>query len=106
MEPGPTLHLVFRSSKLIALVTAIVLLAANLDNVPDTPELLNSGSGASLQVVHHPVLGCCDTVAVARDGFHPPEPDSQYISDPLVALLPSSSARSLYFAADPSPPAA
>ena len=99
------LHLIFRCSKLIALVTAIALLSANLDNVPDSPELLNSGSGASLQVVHHPVPGVFDTLPPARNGFQPPDTD-EYVSDPSVAILPNSVARSLYLAADPSPPTA
>ncbi len=105
---GLILNHVFRYSKWIALAAALFLLSANLDNVPDCPELLNSSSGpaASLQFVHHDVAARLDAVYVARETFRPCVINTQYVSDAVLAVSPPCVPQSLYQAADPSPPSA
>lgn len=100
------LYCVFRFPKLIALTIALFLVSANLDNVPDCPELLNSRSGpsVSLQLVHHDVAARLDTVGVAWQIFQPPVAPTLYVPDALLALSPRGTMQSLYQAADPSPP--
>ena len=105
---GFILNRVFRYSKLIALAAALFLLSANLDNVPDCPELLNSSSGpaVSLQLVHHDVAARLDAVYVAWETFRPSVINTQYVADVLLAVSPVCAPQSLYQAADPSPPSA
>jgi hypothetical protein len=100
------LNCIFSWSKFIALVAALFLLSANLDNVPDCPELLNSSSGpsVSLQLVHHDMVARPDIIGVAWENFRPSAASTPYISDALLALSPSWAPQSLDQAADPSPP--
>jgi hypothetical protein len=98
---------IFRFSKWIALLIAAFVISANLDNIPDCPELLNPSNGAflSLHLPHH-----LDTIA------HPEVPYASFFfsihrllinGDSVLDALfvPASSIpRSLYRASDPSPP--
>jgi len=106
---GPFLNVVFRYSKWIAVLAAMFLLSANLDNVPDSPELLTSGSGVavSAQLAAHLALPAlpghpCATCMAAR----PLLARTHWCLGSLAAVLPSFVPRLLHQAADPSPPMA
>ncbi|HEX4168539.1 MAG TPA: hypothetical protein VHZ55_24005 [Bryobacteraceae bacterium] len=101
------LNFVFQYSKLIALAAAIFLLSANLDNVPDCPELLNAGMGSTvLLVVHHAPLEFAKAMHTAWEALPRPEDYTQYVSDAVLVLSPPCVTRSVHQAADPSPPTA
>ena len=105
---GFTLNRVFGYSKLIALTAVIFLLCASVDNIPDCPALLNSSSGpsVSLQLVHHDVVARIQAIHIACETFRPRVIGTHYVSDTSAPAPPSSVPRSLYHAADPSPPSA
>jgi hypothetical protein len=91
--------------RLIALAAAVFLLWSNLDNIPDCPELLNSGSGASAAAcaVHHTSISLDRTRAVS--GIVPaPVFSNQFVVHTIRVALPCGVIRSLHQAADPSPP--
>jgi hypothetical protein len=101
------LNFVSRLSKVAALATVIFLLSSTLDNVPDCPELLNSNPGSTiLSLVHHCSANSIDTRNSAWEAIALLEICVQRISDGPPALSPSLTQRSLYQAADPSPPLA
>jgi hypothetical protein len=90
----------------IAVAAALLLFSASLDDVPDYPELLNprSGPSVSLQVVHHDVATRFQ-IHIAGELPQPRATGAPHV--PVLSLAVSSSPpRSLYHAADPSPPAA
>ena len=105
---GSILSWVFRFSELIALAIAMLLVSANLDNIPDCPELLNSNSGScvSLQLIHHDAAARPGAIQVCLAAFPAPAIAAQYAADVLLAVAPACVTRSLYQAADPSPPSA
>ncbi len=105
---GSILNWLFGFSKLIALAIAIFLVSASLDNVPDCPELLNSSSGSSvsLQLIHHDAAARPGAIQVSWEAFPAPAVTAQYSADELLAMAPACVTRSLYQAADPSPPSA
>jgi hypothetical protein len=97
-------------SKLLALLISVFLLAANLDNVPDCPELLNSkgiafSSGhvySLVDVTIHPDYGRGAAGAFYLP-FAAPEPLFTVLEPPSA---PFTAGQMLYEAADPSPPSA
>lgn len=101
------LNCVFGWSKLLALAAAIFLVSANLDNVPDCPELLNSSSSpsVSLQVAHlHIASSCADVTCTVAIVFRSAMSIEHCVSEGLVRASPFCVARSLHQATDPSPP--
>lgn len=88
------------------MTVALLVLSGSLDNVPDCPELLNSNAGLSLlaQIVHHSVATRVQAAYIAWEAFGPAAAGAQHVSDVAHAILPPRAPRSLYQAADPSPP--
>jgi hypothetical protein len=102
------LNRVLRFSRWIALAAAVFLLSANLDNIPDCPELFNSNckASASLQLVHHDVATTLNAFCVTWENFQPPTSSTYYISDVFLAIPPPGITPPLYRSADSSPPSA
>lgn len=104
------LRRVFRYSKLIALVAALFLLSANLDNQPDCPELLNSNSGFSVSfqtTTHHHHGGVLlDRIHTAWGCLSPLVAVDHNVSELASATPPTCFTGFALEAADPSPPTA
>ncbi len=99
------LNFIFRCSKWIALTAAVFLLFSNLDNVPDCPELLNwNSASAVLSLVHHSPSKSVDAIHTASSALPEPETRIHHVSVQVLVLAPPGITRSLYQAADPSPP--
>ena len=92
----------------MALASAIVLLFANLDNVPDCPELLNAraDSAVCIQLASHPVPALPGILPTAREFIAPLAANDQYSPALLLPIAPSCFIRLPSQAADPSPPGA
>ncbi len=93
----------------MALVAAGFVLLALLDNVPDSPSLLNRTTRASvsLQLANHPDIGAIPQQPYATQAAVRADLRNIYcVSDVLIVVAPSCVARLLYQAADPSPPIA
>ena len=105
---GPLLNCISKISKSIALLTAIFLLCATFDNVPDNPELFSRSSGSSVvvQLAHHQLPGSIGAISAAGQTLQSPMVLRQGTSDVLREPLPSWAAKALHQAADSSPPAA
>jgi hypothetical protein len=90
---------------LIALAASIILLASNLDNVPDCPELLNLGTKTALLLAAHQApLKIASPIVAGWEALPHLEDRVHYISDPVLVLAPPCVTRQLYQATDPSPP--
>jgi hypothetical protein len=93
---------------LIALAAAIFLLSANLDAIPDCPELLNASSKASVSVqfAHLYILGSMPVVSTTGGVLVlNPAISTQYFPLEVVATSqPGRTLRLLHQAADSSPP--
>jgi hypothetical protein len=92
---------------MIALAAAIFLIWSNLDNIPDCPELLASGTGTSALVntAHH-AAPALNGVCVASGTIPSPTFDNHFAADVQPITLSCCVIRSLHQAADPSPPSA
>jgi hypothetical protein len=83
----------------------MILLASNLDNIPDCPELLNQGSKTALLLAAYQVpLKIASPIVAAWEALPRLEDRVPYISDPVLMLAPPCVARPFCQAADPSPP--
>jgi len=98
---------IFRFWKLIALASAIFLLSANLDNIPDRPEALNTSfkSFVSTQFAPLPAAGCVTAVFAASETFPASELGIQHAVEVFPGFSPGRIGRLLRQAADSSPPA-
>jgi hypothetical protein len=84
----------------------IFLLSANLDNIPDSPELLNASSKTSVSIsfAHLHVTGCAAAESAASGSFSPPAIHIQYFLEACPNFSPAHIARLFHQAADSSPP--
>jgi hypothetical protein len=90
--------------KLIALLTAIFVVSANLDNVPDVPAVMTSISASS--TVHYSPLDGVQAIHTAWDLLPKTENVVEYVLDELHVASPPCKPRSVHQAADSSPPTA
>jgi hypothetical protein len=98
---------VFRFFKLVALASAIFLLSSNLDNIPDCPEALNTGSKSFVSMQFTPLhAGCVMAAAACDETLTTPAIGIQYVLEVSPHFSQAPISPLLRQAADSSPPAA